>query len=84
MSSEKPIRAFSVDDHRLLQDGIAASINNQPEMQLVSHPSRGAGARGHLLENMPPNELGSVVRQVHSGKKRVPPELAAQIAEHMG
>ena len=42
-----------------------------------------AAARGYLLKNMPPNELVQVIRQVHAGKKRVPPELAAQLAEHM-
>jgi DNA-binding NarL/FixJ family response regulator len=42
-----------------------------------------AGARGYLLKNMPPSELLQVIRQVHSGKKRVPPEVAAQLAEHM-
>jgi DNA-binding NarL/FixJ family response regulator len=42
-----------------------------------------AGARGYLLKSMPPSELVQVVRQVHAGKKRVPPELAAQLAEHM-
>jgi DNA-binding NarL/FixJ family response regulator len=42
-----------------------------------------AGARGYLLKNMPPNELVQVIRQVHAGKKRVPPHVAAQLAEHM-
>ena len=42
-----------------------------------------AGARGYLLKNMPPCELVEVIRQVHSGKKRVPPEVAAHLAEHM-
>jgi DNA-binding NarL/FixJ family response regulator len=42
-----------------------------------------AGARGYLLKNMPPSELVQVIRQVHAGKKRVPPELAAQLAEHI-
>jgi DNA-binding NarL/FixJ family response regulator len=42
-----------------------------------------AGARGYLLKNMPPNELVQVVRQVHSGKKRIPAEVAAQLADHM-
>jgi DNA-binding NarL/FixJ family response regulator len=42
-----------------------------------------AGARGYLLKNMPPSELVQVIRQVHAGKKRLPPELAAQLAEHM-
>ena len=43
-----------------------------------------AGARGYLLKNMPPKELVEVIRQVHGGKKRVPPELAAHLAEHLG
>ncbi|HKE27641.1 MAG TPA: response regulator transcription factor [Bryobacteraceae bacterium] len=42
-----------------------------------------AGARGYLLKNMPPSEILDVIRQVHGGKKRVPPEIAAQLAEHM-
>jgi len=42
-----------------------------------------AGARGYLLKNMPPDELVNVIRQVHTGKKRVPPEVAAHLAEHM-
>lgn len=42
-----------------------------------------AGARAYLLKNMPPKELVEVIRQVHAGKKRVPPQLAAQLAEHM-
>ncbi len=42
-----------------------------------------AGARGYLLKSMPPNELVDVIRQVHAGKKRVPPEVAAHLAEHM-
>ena len=43
-----------------------------------------AGARGYLLKNMPPKELVEVIRQVHRGKKQIPPELAAQLAEHLG
>ena len=42
-----------------------------------------AGARGYLLKNMPPSEILDVIRQVHGGKKRVPPEIAAQLAEHL-
>src|SRR6202030_2676424 len=42
-----------------------------------------AGARGYLLKSMPPKELIEVIRQVHAGKKRVPPEVAAQLAEHL-
>lgn len=142
MSNRPPIRVFSVDDHPLLREGIAALINNQPDMDLVAEASNGAeaiqvfkqqlpdvtlldlrlpdmsgidvliairsefpeariimlttfegdveiqralqaGARGYLLKNMPPSELLDVIRQVHEGKKRIPPEVASQLAEHM-
>jgi DNA-binding NarL/FixJ family response regulator len=42
-----------------------------------------AGARAYLLKNMPPNEILDVIRHVRAGKKRVPPEVAAQLAEHV-
>jgi DNA-binding NarL/FixJ family response regulator len=42
-----------------------------------------AGACGYLLKSMPPKELLEIIRQVHAGRKRVPPEVAAQLAEHL-
>jgi len=42
-----------------------------------------AGARGYLLKSMPPGELVDGIRQVHAGRKRVAPEVAAKIAEHV-
>lgn len=142
MSNRPPIRVFSVDDHPLLREGIAALVNSQPDMALVAEASNGAeaiqvfkqqvpdvtlldlrlpdmsgidiliairnefpdariimlttfegdvevqralqaGARGYLLKNMPPTELLEVIRQVHAGKKRIPPEIASQLLEHM-
>jgi DNA-binding NarL/FixJ family response regulator len=43
-----------------------------------------AGARGYLLKNMPPSELANAIRQVHAGKRRIPPEVATHLAEHLG
>ena len=140
--SDARIRVFSVDDHPLLREGIAAIINNQQDMVMVAQAAnaqdalvqfrkhqpdvtlmdlrlpdmsgietmiairaefpeaRGiilttfegdveikraleSGARGYVLKSMPPKELVEVIRQVHAGKKRIPPQLAAQLAEHM-
>lgn len=142
MSDQPRIRVLSVDDHPLLQEGIAAIINSQPGMELISQAANGAegvrqyrehrpdvtlldlrlpdlsgidvliairaefpdariimfttfegdveiqraleaGARGYLLKSMPPSEVVEVIRQVHAGKKRVPSQVAAQLAEHM-
>jgi DNA-binding NarL/FixJ family response regulator len=41
-----------------------------------------AGARAYVLKSMPPKDLVEVIRQVHAGKKRIPPEIAAHLAEH--
>ena len=46
--------------------------------------SLSAGAYGYLLKNMPPSELVEAIRRVHAGKKRIPPAIAAQLAEHIG
>jgi DNA-binding NarL/FixJ family response regulator len=42
-----------------------------------------AGARGYLLKSTPPKELLEVIREVHAGKKRIPSQIAAQLAEHL-
>ena len=43
-----------------------------------------AGAYGYVLKSTPPGELLEAIRKVHSGKKTVSREVAAQLAEHMG
>ena len=142
MSDSTQIRVFSVDDHPLLREGIAAMINNQVDMVLIAQAENGreaiqkykehrpdvtlmdlrlpdmsgidvviairtefadariimlttfegdveiqrsleAGARGYMLKSTPPKDLLDMIRHVHSGKKRVPPEVAARIAEHL-
>ncbi len=43
-----------------------------------------AGAQGYLLKSMPAGQMIDTIRQVHRGKKCIPPEIAAGLAEHMG
>ena len=43
-----------------------------------------AGARGYMLKSMPPQDLIGGIREVHAGKKRIPPEVGSQLAEHVG
>jgi DNA-binding NarL/FixJ family response regulator len=42
-----------------------------------------AGASGYLLKNLVRRELLETIRAVHSGKRRIPPEIASEIAEHV-
>jgi DNA-binding NarL/FixJ family response regulator len=140
MSDQARINVFSVDDHPLLREGIAAIINNQPDMRMVAQAATGneaiqmfrqlqpdvtlmdlrlpdlsgidamiairsdfpeariimlttfegdadirrsleAGARGYMLKNTPPKDMVDNIRHVHAGKKRIPPEVAAHLAE---
>jgi DNA-binding NarL/FixJ family response regulator len=41
-----------------------------------------AGASGYLLKSMLRKELLETIRAVHAGKRRIPPEIATDIAEH--
>ena len=43
-----------------------------------------AGASAYVLKSMPKDDLLAVVRSVHAGKRHVPPEVAARLAEHLG
>ncbi len=54
------------------------------ERDFEVHRSLRAGARGFLLKSMPAERVIHSIRQVHAGKKCVPPEIAAGLAEHLG
>jgi DNA-binding NarL/FixJ family response regulator len=41
-----------------------------------------AGARGYILKGHVRRELLGTIRAVHAGQKRIPPEVAAELAEH--
>jgi DNA-binding NarL/FixJ family response regulator len=141
MSDQTKIRVFSVDDHPLLREGIAAIIDNQPDMTMVAQAATGAeaiqmfrqhqpdvtlmdlrlpdisgidavvairaefpeariimlttfegdveiqrslraGARGYMLKSTPPKDLVEMIRHVHAGKKGIPQQIAAHLAEH--
>lgn len=143
MSDQPRIRVLTVDDHPLLQEGLAAVIRHQQDMDLVGEASTGAeairlfrsarpdvalvdlrlpdisgievttriraefadariiilttfqgdvevrraldaGARSYLLKSTPSKEIVQVIRDVHAGKKRIPSEIAAHLAEHYG
>jgi len=74
-------------------DAVNAIVAEFPEARIVMlttfegdveiQRSLAAGARGYLLKNMPPNDLVDAIRQVHAGRKRIPKEVAAQLAEHI-
>jgi len=42
-----------------------------------------AGATGYLLKNMLRKELLDTIRAINDGRRRIPPEIAAQLADHM-
>jgi len=43
-----------------------------------------AGAAAYLLKSMPNDQILSVIRSVHAGRKHVPAEVAVKLAEHLG
>ena len=43
-----------------------------------------AGASAYILKSMPKNELLGVIRSVHAGRRHIPPQVAARLAEHLG
>ncbi|HKQ04357.1 MAG TPA: response regulator transcription factor [Blastocatellia bacterium] len=53
MSDPASIRVFSVDDHPLLREGIAAIINNQPDMQMIAQAATGGEAIQLFRQHQP-------------------------------
>jgi DNA-binding NarL/FixJ family response regulator len=43
-----------------------------------------AGAVGYMLKTTTRRQLVETIRKVHAGRKHIPPEVAAHLAEHMG
>ena len=143
MPEENRIRVLSVDDHPLMRDGIAASINAQADMVMVAEAASGrdalplfrehrpdvtlmdlrlpdmsgieatiairaefhdariivlttfegdaeiqralqAGAMGYMLKSMPPRDLVAGIREVHAGRKCLPPQVLSSLAQHLG
>src|SRR5215471_8459297 len=41
-----------------------------------------AGARGYILKGHVHRELLETIRAVHAGQKRIPPDIAAELADH--
>ena len=141
VSEDARIRILTVDDHPLLQQGVAAIIGAEPDMCLVGEAASGreavrlykelwpdititdvrlpdtsgiellttiraqyvnarflvksafdcdveirraleAGARGLLAKCTMPSDLVTAIRQVHAGKKWVPPSVAMSLARY--
>jgi len=68
------IRSEFPEAHIIMLSTFAGDVEIQRALQ--------AGARAYVLKSMPPKELVEIIRQVHAGKKRIPPEIAAHLAEH--
>jgi DNA-binding NarL/FixJ family response regulator len=142
MLNAAPITVLIIDDHPLMRDGIAFSLEARADMQVVGQAKDGveglalylkhlpavtlvdlqmprmngiqtiseirkhnskarlivlttysgdaqvvraikAGASGYVLKNMLRQELIDTVIAVHAGLRRVPPELAAEIVDHV-
>lgn len=46
------------------------------------HRALGAGAQAYLLKDMVRKQLLDTIREVHAGKRAIPPPVAARLAEH--
>jgi DNA-binding NarL/FixJ family response regulator len=51
---------------------------------IQAHRALTAGAAGYLLKHMLRTELLGTIRKVHAGGRYVPPQIASNLAEHIG
>ena len=78
------IRVLTVDEHQLVQEGLAAIINHEPDMAVIANASNGAEAinafRDHrpdvltidlTLPDMPGEEVARRIRSEFSGARIV-------------
>ncbi|MGC4053754.1 MAG: response regulator transcription factor [Paludibaculum sp.] len=77
MSGAEVIRSIR-SDFRDARTVVLTTSDGDAEIRLAF----AAGARGYLLKTMTPDHVLKAIRTVHSGKKSVAPEAAAQLAEH--
>ena len=70
------IRAESFDARVIILTTFEGDVEVQRALE--------AGARSYMLKSMPPKDLVDTIRRVHAGKKRIPAEVAARLAEHIG
>ncbi len=50
----------------------------------LAQRARKAGAHGYVLKGLVREELFETIRAVHSGQKRIHPDVAAELAAHLG
>ena len=50
---------------------------------VLAHRALKAGAQAYLLKSLVRKDLLDTIRAVHAGKKRISPEVAAQLADHV-
>jgi DNA-binding NarL/FixJ family response regulator len=75
-------------------DAIAAIRDDFPSARIIVLTTYGgdvqamrafrAGAVGYLLKSMLRTELIDTIRSIHAGHRRIPPEIATEMAEHAG
>ena len=59
---------------------ILTNVDGDAEIQRALR----AGAASYVLKSVPKSELLEVIRSVHRGRKRIPADVAARLAEHAG